>query len=519
MRRILILLLTLTVAPDIFSQENPAVADKLRQQYDWYFYDQEGNCYNVSKGDGVGICDAEGRLIISPQRYDQATYINIGGGFFMVQRASKRGACNLNGREIVPPQYTSVTLVDGFFICSDGDYRGVFDTQGRLIIKPDKYKYVSVIPANETAGETLFLVCKNQYPTGECGACDLRGRELWYQNAFGHGEVSEGMMRFSSGRLWGYADIKTGKVVIEPQYTSAEEFSDGMAKVSTGGDSFLISNPLGGQSEVLLQMSASDTVTSDVDMEIPETGRKAENTFAVIIANQDYPEFTVPFALHDGTIFMEYCRKTLGIPESNIFHLENATVNRMIGAVTRIREIADVYEGEAAIIFYYAGLGITDATDSSEYLLPVDGTTATIQSSGYSVDRLYDELDELNTVSTVILMDVGFDGSTRNGSSVESSRGVALKGKSRAHAGHAVCLTATSPGETAWALDEKSHGLFTYFLLKKLKESKGECSVAELCDYVTTQVKRQSLVLKNKLQTPDVSGAEPETVGRLAQAK
>ena len=53
-------------------------------------------------------------------------------------------------------------------------------------------------------------------------------------------------------------------------------------------------------------------------------------------------------------------------------------------------------------------------------------------------------------------------------------------------------------------MKEKGHGLFTYFLLKKLQETKGQITLGELVEYVTKQVKRQSVVINNKKQTPTV---------------
>ncbi|MBO7117035.1 MAG: hypothetical protein J6V87_08325, partial [Prevotella sp.] len=44
----------------------------------------------------------------------------------------------------------------------------------------------------------------------------------------------------------------------------------------------------------------------------------------------------------------------------------------------------------------------------------------------------------------------------------------------------------------------------TYFLLKKLKESKGNVTMGELSNYVKEQVKRYSIVENGKSQTPSV---------------
>lgn len=51
------------------------------------------------------------------------------------------------------------------------------------------------------------------------------------------------------------------------------------------------------------------------------------------------------------------------------------------------------------------------------------------------------------------------------------------------------------------------HGMFTYFLLKKLQESKGNVTLGELSDYLTDEVGRNSFIKNNKMQTPTVNVA------------
>ncbi len=55
------------------------------------------------------------------------------------------------------------------------------------------------------------------------------------------------------------------------------------------------------------------------------------------------------------------------------------------------------------------------------------------------------------------------------------------------------------------AYKEKQHGLFTYYLLKKLQETKGEVSYGELSEYLQNNVKKESFLINEKLQTPMVS--------------
>lgn len=46
--------------------------------------------------------------------------------------------------------------------------------------------------------------------------------------------------------------------------------------------------------------------------------------------------------------------------------------------------------------------------------------------------------------------------------------------------------------------------MFTYYLLKKLQETKGDTTLGELSDYLTTEVKRQAFADYDKKQTPTV---------------
>ena len=46
--------------------------------------------------------------------------------------------------------------------------------------------------------------------------------------------------------------------------------------------------------------------------------------------------------------------------------------------------------------------------------------------------------------------------------------------------------------------------MFTYYLLKKIKETSGNVTYKELGDYVTDNVRKQSIVVNGKSQTPTV---------------
>ena len=245
---------------------------------------------------------------------------------------------------------------------------------------------------------------------------------------------------------------------------------------------------------------------SDVDIQIPTTSKKQENTFVVIIANKNYDEApNVDYAFNDGYIFKEYCRKTLGIPSANIRFKEDATFNNIREAVNWIRDIANnkLYKNTARFIFYYSGHGVPDELTRSMYLLPKDGVAANIANTGYKISDLYDALAE-TAAESLVLLDACFSGFTKSGSALASTKGV-VKLTSGAPRGNTVVLSAASSNEVAHQYEEKSHGLFTYYLLKQLQETQGNTTLGELFTYVEKQVVRTSLTVIRKSQTPSAA--------------
>jgi hypothetical protein len=114
-------------------------------------------------------------------------------------------------------------------------------------------------------------------------------------------------------------------------------------------------------------------------------------------------------------------------------------------------------------------------------------------------------LNEVPSKSTLVFLDACFSGANRDGSMLASARGVAIKAKPTAPIGNMVVFSAAQGDETAYPYKDKGHGLFTYYFLKKLQETKGDVTLGELSEYITDQVGKQSIVINRKSQTPNVS--------------
>lgn len=245
-------------------------------------------------------------------------------------------------------------------------------------------------------------------------------------------------------------------------------------------------------------------VQSDVDTNIPQSKKEADNTYALIIANEDY-QFVDPvnFASHDGEVFKEYCIKTLGIPEKQVRYCANASYGVISGGVDWLSYALNNFEGSKAIV-YYCGHGIPDEKTGDAYIVPVDGK-GTNTATCYSLNKLYTTLAATKAVNVTYFMDACFTGANKEGSMLVAARGVAREAKKEKLDGNAVVFSASSADETAMTYPEKGHGLFTYFLLKKLQETSGDVTYDELAAYINKNVKKEAFLINEKPQTPVVA--------------
>ncbi len=249
---------------------------------------------------------------------------------------------------------------------------------------------------------------------------------------------------------------------------------------------------------------ATTPIDRSIDTNIPVSGLKNNNTFAVIIGNENYQRVAkVDYAVNDANTFASYCQKTLGIPQKNVRIYRDATYGTMLTALKDIQAIATAYKGNLDVIFYYAGHGVPSEASQSAFLLPVDADGSQTEVC-LSTKRLYQTLNDLHARQVVVLMDACFSGAQRGDGMLASARGVALKVKDDVPTGNMVVFTAATGDQTAYPYREKGHGLFTYYILKKLQDTKGNTTLGALTDYVSDEVARQSVVENKHSQTPTV---------------
>lgn len=256
------------------------------------------------------------------------------------------------------------------------------------------------------------------------------------------------------------------------------------------------------------QESTSDlarAMNQSVDYGIPVASCRQSNTYAIVIANENYKRVpNVPFAHNDGNIFRKYLISSFGVPEENIEYLEDASLNDIKYALANVSQRCNAFREQVTVIVYYAGHGVPDDKTAEAFLLPVDGF-GTDPSSGLNLDDFYASLSEMPAKSIVVLLDACFSGAKRDGGMLMATRGITIKPKIQVPDGKLIVLSATSNDETAFPIEQQKHGLFTYTLLRKIQETGGDITWGELADHVTATVKNRSIDINGKLQTPTVS--------------
>jgi hypothetical protein len=246
-------------------------------------------------------------------------------------------------------------------------------------------------------------------------------------------------------------------------------------------------------------------------MNVPQLASEQYNRFALIIGNEDYnsyqvglgSEVNVDFAVNDATVFKEYAHKVFGVPQDNIIFLTNARAIEMDNGISKMRQIIKALNGNAEVLFFYAGHGFPDEVTKEPYIMPVDVTGSNLKFA-IKLKDLYEGLNEFPSKRITVFIDACFSGGARNVGLV-SARGVKIKPKESKLNGNFVVMTASSENQSSLAYKDKKHGMFTYHLLQKLRDSKGEITYKELSDYVSQQVSVKSVMVNNKEQTPQVN--------------
>ncbi len=101
-------------------------------------------------------------------------------------------------------------------------------------------------------------------------------------------------------------------------------------------------------------------------------------------------------------------------------------------------------------------------------------------------------------------MDACFSGGARNVGLV-AARGVRVRPHDHLLHGNLVVFSASSDRQSAHPYRMMQHGIFTYYLLRKLKETQGDINYGELASHLRQTVSIRSIIVNNTEQIPETN--------------
>jgi len=217
----------------------------------------------------------------------------------------------------------------------------------------------------------------------------------------------------------------------------------------------------------------STVFVSEVDKDVPKLNKSNKDAIAVVIGNAKYSKTKpVDFAENDARSMKNYLISMLGFKEGNILYYENATLgdmNTIFGTSEnpKGRLFNTIKQGVSDVIIFYSGHGAPGLKSNKAYFVPVEADPNYMENSGYSLDILYRNLKKLPAKSITFFSDACFSGADV----FDKISPMVIRSKEPVKDGlknTTLINSCTGTEVSCWHSDEK-HGLFTFYLLKALK--------------------------------------------------
>lgn len=247
------------------------------------------------------------------------------------------------------------------------------------------------------------------------------------------------------------------------------------------------------------------TIKSDVD-ELPSINAKPQkNSFAIVIGIEKYRQKlpNADHAVNDAKTMTEYLTKVMGYPEGNVVTLTNEHATKSDFEKYFEKWLFNHVEKDSSVFIYFSGHGAPNVKTGDAYLVPYDGDPAFIEQTGYPLKRLYESLNKLPAKEVIVALDSCFSGAGGKSVIAQGARPLVMNLEQDIPvSGNMVVMSASSGDQISSTYEEKGHGLFTYFLLKGMKD--GLTEVGELFDYLKPNVGSAARKVFNNEQTPQL---------------
>jgi uncharacterized caspase-like protein len=204
----------------------------------------------------------------------------------------------------------------------------------------------------------------------------------------------------------------------------------------------------------------------------------------------------------------------MGYPEENIVTLTNENATKSDFEKYFEKWLWNNVEKESVVFVYFSGHGAPNPGSGDAYLVPYDGDPSFIEQTGYSLKRLYNALGKLPAKEIIVALDSCFSGAGGRSVLAKGARPLVMNlENSMVLPKNMTVMSASSGEQISSTYDEKSHGLFTYFMLKGIKNEDvirpdGSIRMDDLFGYIKPQVERIARKQYNNEQSPQLIGAK-----------
>lgn len=214
------------------------------------------------------------------------------------------------------------------------------------------------------------------------------------------------------------------------------------------------------------------------------------NAFALVVGVGKYKKDGITplkYASADAEAVRDYLYSVGGFPKENIELVTDAsaTLAEFNGKLGRLKRNV---RKDSLVVVYFSGHGVAD-NNGVPYLLLHDSDQNIVEDTGYAVSKLKNQLNQLPTKNILVALDACYTG---DGVKQEGMKGLVRVEKDTTQTS-AVILNASRETQASWEYPDKSHGIFTYFMLKGMrgvadKNGDGYVDVQELFNYLEQEV-------------------------------
>ncbi len=286
-------------------------------------------------------------------------------------------------------------------------------------------------------------------------------------------------------------------------------------------DIFVVAEDINGNiTEKVISITREEFISEETlaDVDIPPRTRMSNpEALGVVIGVENYqyvPDAT--YAYNDAEVFREYLVETMGMDRQRVKLATNskatqAEFSKLLGPNGWLAR--NIVKGRSDVVVYFSGHGIADADSTG--LLPhdVDPNYAL----GLHTKQLYRDLANMGAKSVTVFLDACFTGQTRDSQMlIANTRPLRIKLVESEIPDSITVLAAATGSQISGALEEKEHGLFTYYVLKGLGGDADDnkdrtITLTELNRFVQAKVKEKAAI-GGREQTPESVGNRAERV-------